>query len=332
MGKVDNDDDEEVTTKKKSFLGRSIKIGSIKITYGFMLFVMIVFGVFFIYGKIEDNSKQKEIEERQAEIERRQRLAEANKDTNVETEEERERRHLIERFGEPPEGFMWDDEGDLYSLTSDDKSAEDVLYTFLRAVSMEDFSTGLKYSKRSSIINKYENYYSGEDKDADYYGIFLRKQYKIALQSIEAVSVEDQSVNAKGTTVVTMRVKVLDLTDKDFWKSDQDNLFNNIRNYKRNEEDSTKANQYVYDYLYNSYVSGAVGKREVLVTFTLGKINNQGKENTSGWLVTDDSELLHHLLYEEGVNVAKYISDSYNTWLDEQLDIEEQERQAQEGY
>ena len=327
--KQDNEDGKE----KRGFLSRTLKIGKFEVSYGIFLIVIIIAGFFFVSDQMDKKAEQDEIKRQEAEVKRQQELAAWNAQhgqTEEVSEEEQEKQRLIERYGEPPEGFMWNDDGELYSLTSDDKPAEDVLYTFVKALSMEDFATALKYSTKSSILKKYDSYFSGDDKDANYYSIFLRKEYKLALTSVEVLSVEESSISATGTTVLSVRLRVLDLSDKDFWRDDQEELFNNIRAYKSGEKDSTKANQYIYDYIYESYLNGRVGKREVVVNFTLSKGKPQARVNTYGWLVTDDSELLHYLLYEEGVNVAQAIVEEYTLWLDDTLTKEQQARDEEE--
>lgn len=286
-----------------------------------------IVGVITIATLISNHEKNKELAERQAEAEARLEAAEAQATEEPVTEElsdeELEKQQLIEKFGEPPEGFMWNDEGELYALSDDSKTAEEVLYTYIRSLSIQDFSTAQKYAKTSGTIKQYNNYFDESNTDSDYYLIFLRKEYKLAITSIEILSAEDTAVLADGTTVVSMRLNLLDLTNKDFWKDDAETIYNTLRGYRQTEEDTIKASQYLYDYIYDSYQSGKVPKHEVVCNIKLTK------EYGSGWLVDDDYELVHNLLYEEGVNVYEDIMTNYQEWLDATLDKEQEEKERQ---
>ena len=78
---------------------------------------------------------------------------------------------LIALYGEPPEGYMWNSDGELYVIGSDELNCEEVIYSYVRALSILDFSTAGQYSAYGTIINRYRGYY--ED-DAEY-GIFRGK-------------------------------------------------------------------------------------------------------------------------------------------------------------
>lgn len=282
--------------------------------------VFIILGVLvllvFVGSMVSSNKEDKEKQERQAELDKRaaeaEKRLEAKKDID---KDELVRQKLIEKFGEPPEGFMWNDEGELYALSDDGKTAEEVVYTYIRAISMQDFSTAQKYAKKSQIIRSYNRYYD-DAFDADYYNLFLRKQYKFSLLSIELVETTDSAVFADGTTIISMKLKVLDLTNKDFWRPDAETIYKTVRSYKKDESDDTKSNQYLYDYVYNKYEDGTVGKKEVVVGFKLTK------KFGSGWLIEDDSELNHHLLYEEGLDIVPYIRENFAEWLDQTVEAE----------
>lgn len=228
---------------------------------------------------------------------------------------------LSEQYGEAPEGFEWDYTGNLVALgNDDDSSCEDVVYMFMRALSILDFSTAEKYSSGSKVVSEYKHYYSDvANSITDYYSSFLRKQFKKSITSIEVVSISDKAVFSDGSEYVTLNLNVLDLTDKDFWLKDKDALYSTMRTYKETESDDTKMKQYVYDYIYSKYEDGTIGKHPITVELVVSK------QNGSGWLVSGDGELNSNLKYENGVNTAEYIIDSFEDWyqettLKEQLD------------
>ena len=214
---------------------------------------------------------------------------------------------LRARYGNPPEGFEWSEDGSLVSLGNSDLNAEDVMYNYIRALSLLDFSTAQRMSSNSQVYAKYSSFYEDVN-DSDYYSEFLRKQFKQSLVSIEILDVTDTAVLADGTKYITIYLNVLDLPDKNFWEKDRQKIFETLRVYSETESDSIKANKYVYDYVYDAYSNGTIGKRKVTIELVVGK--------TAGgnWLVTNDAELYRVLAYQEGVDVAKYIISEYSEW------------------
>lgn len=228
---------------------------------------------------------------------------------------------LTAQFGEAPDGFEWDYTGNLVALgNDDDATCEDVIYMFIRSLSILDFSTAERYSDNSEVVSSYKDYYSTVSNTiTDYYSNFLRKQFKKSITSIEINNISDTAVFSDGSQYVTLNLNVLDLTDKDFWEKDKDTIFSKMRTYKETETDDTKMNQYIYDYIYSKYEDGTIGKRPITVELVVTK------QNGGGWLVSGDGELDAALEYENGVDVATYITDSFNTWyrdvtLQEQMD------------
>lgn len=268
--------------------------------------------VIIIASTLSSNAKKKEIAER-----REAAKAENNANLVVDenaglSESEIEQKAYIELWGQPQEGFRWNDNGELVAISSDNLTNEDVIWNYLRALSILDFSTVQKYSNHSLVEATYSGYFSDTNLgSASYFSQFLRKEYKYALTSIEVDSVGNTAVFADGTSIVTVKLKVLDLTNKDFWLEDKDMLFDKLKSLYVTEKDTTKAQQCVYDYIYSAYEDGKVGKRNITVEIKLDKVS------LGGWLVSDDTDLSSALKYEDGVNVASYILDEYNKWFDE---------------
>ena len=227
--------------------------------------------------------------------------------------------NLREKYGNPPEGFKWSVTGDLVAIGSETMTAEDVLYTFLRSLSMLDFYTAQEYSEGSNVVSSYKDYYNNYGIE-DYYDDFLRKQYKYALTTLEILQIGDTAVFADGTENVTVKLNMIDLTNKDFWLKDKETLFDNLYNYNVYQDDDTKADQYLYDYIYKLYEEGSLPKKEVDVEIVLGK--NSG----GGWLVTNDKELDAALGYDWGTDIAKFIQQEYQSYelersLNETLEV-----------
>ncbi len=236
---------------------------------------------------------------------------------------------LEKKYGKPPEGFKWNRRGELEALSDDTLSAEDVVYTFLRSLSILDFSTAQRYSDDSKVAETYQKYYGEVTKDrTNYYKAFLRKQYKLCLETLEINDVADTAVFADGTEMVTINISAIDLTDKDFWKKDKDEIYSQMRVFDETESDNVKKEQYLYDYIYNCYEDGTVAKTEHTVELVLTK------ENGKGWLVSNDSEVNAIISYEKGVNVAEYIEEGFDKWLaktqrEEAREAAKREREAQ---
>lgn len=216
-------------------------------------------------------------------------------------------KNLVKKYGDPPDGFKWSVTGDLVAVGSDTMNAEDVLYTYLRSLSMLDFYTAQEYSEDSNVVSTYQDYYANYGIE-DYYDDFLRKQYKYALTTLEILQIGDTAVFADGTENVTVKLNMIDLTDKDFWLKDKDTLFDTLFNYKVYQDDDTKADQYLYDYIYKLYEKGSLPKKEVDVEIVLGKSAG------GGWLVTNDKELDAALGYDWGTDIAKFIQDEYQQY------------------
>ena len=266
--------------------------------------------VFIIISTISSNSNKKEIAERQAAADAANQNIQQTADANAGlSNAEVEQNAFIKVWGNPPDGFRWKDDGTLTAVSSDNLTNEDVIWNYLRGLSILDFSTVQKYSSHSLVESTYSGYFSDSNLgSSSYYAQFLRKEYKYALTSIEVDSVGNTAVFADGTSIVTVKLKMLDLTDKDFWQADKDTIFNKLKSVYTSEKDTAKAQQYVYDYIYSAYEDGKVGKRDITIELKLDKVS------LGGWLVSDDTDLNSALKYEEGVNVASYILEQYSDW------------------
>lgn len=302
--------------------GFSIKIAGF--TLGTKFFVIVGLVILFIF--VNDQMKKKEEAEALAAEEARMKEL-MSQDFSIESQEldfhAQMQAELTKQYGNAPEGFEWDYLGNLVAVGNDDEAtAEDVLYMYMRALSILDFSTASKYAEDSSVISSYEDYYTDYGL-TDYYSNFLRKQFKKSITSLEVEGVTDVAVFADGTKHITLSINLLDLTDKDFWQPVKEDLWQQLRVYKETEEDNVKLEQCVYDFIYQCYEDELVGKRNVTIELVVTK------DNGGGWLIGSDTELNAMLQYENGVDVAAYILDEFDWWYQE-TKLKEQMKEVQE--
>ena len=301
--------------EKKDYL---FKLGGFKISKKMCIIAVIIIAIIIVKSYYDDYTEKQEIKKRNEEA-----LAAKQANMPAETEplsaHDQRQASLIKRFGEPPEGFEWATNGTLVAKGEDSESTcEDVVYTFLRSLSILDFSTAQRYSTNSLVIKIYQKYYSDTANSlTNYYKNFLRKQFKQSLTTLEINSINDTAVFADGTEYVSINVSALDLTDKSFWEKDKESLFNELRVYLETEKDKTKVDQRIYEYVYSKYEDGTIGKKDYDIELVVSK------ENGEGWLVSGDGELESILRYEKGIDVAAYIRGQFDKWYQKTL-MEEQ--------
>jgi hypothetical protein len=222
---------------------------------------------------------------------------------------------LRKSFGTPPEGFIWDLNGKSVSLGDKSKSSEDVLYTYIRALSTLDLATAQKYSRDAKVVETYNDYFSKANANqADYQEQFMRNMYKLALTSIEITGVESSSKFASNKSVYTVTISMLDLTAKDFWEDDKENLFKKMSGYESKENDSTKLEIFLYDYILNYYKTPLAVKRTISIDITLERY----PDIDSGWLVSIDKDIDDAARYSSGTLVTSYITEQFRQWTIEQ--------------
>lgn len=287
-----------------------IKLGTFYVKKKTLLILAIVVGVIAIINIYNNSMEKKEVAARKLAEAQRLAAAQGNQEDGFELSYAQQLQlKLREQYGDPPEGFEWDILGNLIPLSTDDLSYEDIVYTYCRACSVLDFSTAQKVASDSSIIERMNSYYSDISKDlTDYENNFYRKQFRYALNSMEIVSLDDIAIFADGDIIATVTVNVLDLTDKDFWLPDKEEIFSYMWTYDKTETDSVKKNQYVYEYILSKYADNSIPKRKHVIDLKISKGNG------SGWLVSNDKELCDLLTYELGLDVKRYICDEYEQW------------------
>lgn len=271
---------------------------------GIVLLIILI-----ICANVSAKNKEEEARRRQAEAEA-EALANANAyQTPEEIDMDAElQKAYTESFGVAPEGFIWNADGTLQAISNNNITAEDTAYHFMRGLSTLDFSVAEKYSDTSTVVDTYNNYYNISSSQ-NYYTQFLRKMYKQCLLSIEINEVLDSAVFADGSRIITFSVNILDLTNKDFWKKDEETIYGSLYAYDQTESDGVKADQYIYGYALGYYSSENAKKRTVQVDLRLEK------QKDGGWLVVDDNDLNMICSYEYGVNITEYVKRSYEDWV-----------------
>ena len=233
--------------------------------------------------------------------------------TSSSTEElsdyEMEQLRLIKRFGDAGKGYRWSDDGTRLALGDPNLTETEVAYTFLRSVSTLDFATAQKYAYNSKVLNTVNTYFS-KDSDFTYDESFKKSMYQEVLLSLEPISVINSATFADNKANIAMKVKVLDLSNKDFWLSDTDEIYSALTSYGKTEQDSVKARNYLYDYVLNYWRSEQAVKKEVQINLVL----TQTKEG--GWLVNIDTDLDNYAKYVEGETVVNNILKSYQEYMD----------------
>lgn len=296
--------------QKKPF---KIKIAGFTFGKTQIIIFLAIIGIIVISSLVSKHNADKEAvkraEEAQAKVEAALAQSSTGDNTNLSIHDQIQQQ-LAQQFGDAPEGFEWGYTGELVPLGNDDEATcEDVVYMYIRALSILDFSTAERYSIDSAVIKDYQNYYGiVSNSITNYYDNFLRKQFKASLTSLEIESIKDTAVFSDGTEYVTLVVNALDLQDKDFWRGIEKDLWEQLRVYKETEEDDTKMEQCVYNYILDCYEDGSIGKRKYTIELVVSKGNG------SGWLVSGDKELDAILTYENGIDVANYIIDAFEEW------------------
>lgn len=231
------------------------------------------------------------------------------------SESELQQQALIQAFGEPPAGFRWDDEGNPVPISDSTLTGEEVVFNYLRSLSILDMANAAKYAKVSTVLNTYDSYYELSE-SSEYRNQFARKLYSEVITSIEVDSVERTAVFANGRRIFTVNIDLLDLSNKDFWRDDSEEIFTTLRSYLSNEEDSVKAEQYIMGLILDYFSGDDAKKRTVQVDIVLDKVR------LGGWLVVDDADLNTACTYKDGTSVYQAIMSEYAKWLSDVLEAE----------
>jgi len=216
---------------------------------------------------------------------------------------------LVKSYGKVPKGYIWNTDGTLLSLGDKTKSAEDVVYSYLNGIRTLDFSMAQKYSRGSSVVKAYQDYFNSNVQDTDYFDSFMRGMYKQSLLSLKVESILDNSIFAENKQVFTVKVSMLDLTSKDFWEKDKHDIYKNLYVYSSDESDATKGEMYLYDYVLGYYQS----KEAKMRTFTINLTLEKYPDLKTGWLVSIDTDINSACNYSDGTLMINYINKMYSS-------------------
>ena len=131
--------------------------------------------------------------------------------------------------------------------------------------------------------------------------------YRLCLLSMQVEGIDNTTVFAENKQVFTVRVSMLDLTQKEFWLDDKLEIYKNLRIYGSDQGDDTKSEIYLYDYINRYYESEQAKRREVRFDITLQKY----PDLDTGWLVCIDTDVDSACRYADGTLVVNYIRQLY---------------------
>jgi hypothetical protein len=287
------------------------KLGELVVNNTKITVILVVLGIVFFLGVGVYISYQAKLEEdaRQARMEEARQASESSSESAdsllIQVQPD-----LVDKFGSVPEGFIWDMDGTVLSLGDQSMSAEDVVFAYLQGLSSLDISTVQRYSRRSSVVERYGSYFDSTDKTTDYTDQFMRGMYRESLLSLQSKGIESNAVFAENKQVFTINLRLLDLTDKDFWRHDQMEIYENLYMYYSDESDSTKSDMYLYEYILDYYQSGDAQLRDITVDITVQRY----PDLDSGWLVSVDTDVDSACIYKEGNLVVSYIKEQYRDY------------------
>ena len=141
--------------------------------------------------------------------------------------------------------------------------------------------------------------------------------YRQSLLSIQIDGIENSSNFAENKMVFTVKAKMLDLTQKDFWKGDKLEIYKNLKVYDSDESDSTRADIYLYDYISRYYSSDDAELRDVTFDLTVQRY----PDLNTGWLVSVDTDVDSACRYADGKLVVSYIHELYRDEGEEYLEV-----------
>lgn len=263
--------------------------------------------IIFIRGGI--SARNEKLKQEEADALTQQLLEEANQ--GVTDEEDsllmQMQPELVKSFGKVPDGFIWESDGTLLSLGDKSMSAEEVVYSYFRGLASLDISTVERYSRDSKVVESYSTYFDSKNKNTDYMDQFLRNMYKECLLSLQIQGIDSNAVFAANKQVFTVNAKMLDLTNKDFWKKDEMEIYKNLYLYDQDESDTTKSDMYLYSYILDYYESDEALLRDVTFDITVEKY----PDLDSGWLVSIDNDVDDACSYKDGKLVVSYMKELY---------------------
>lgn len=292
-----------------------------------LVITLLIVGVFvfMFYTMVQRwNYERSQAEEEGVETEEISKGASSSNDTIINKQYQNildAQESLVRSYGALPDGFLWSLDGKVLSVGDKSMTAEEVVYAYFNGLSNLDILSVQRYSRGSSVVLRYESYFDSSKSNNSYNLKFLRDVYREALMSLQVNEIMSSTVFAENKTVFTLKAKMLDLSDKDFWQEDKDSIYKNLYIYNL-ESDSAKYQNFIYDYVISYYRSGSAKLRDVTFDITLEKFMN----TDSGWLVSIDADVDDACSYKNGNLIVDYIFKNY-----ESRGRNEMERREKEG-
>lgn len=224
---------------------------------------------------------------------------------------------LNQKYGQPPQGYIWDNLGNPLSLGVADMSSEDVVYTYVQALSKLDVGVAQKLSRGTRTVATLSDFSNSKlsSSQVDLAKNYERDVLSASLLSMKNEGVETTSVYAENKRVYNVNITLIDLSDKTFWEKDRDAIMDTVYNLDRNQSDLTQAQQYVNNYVLDYYKSGEAKTRTVTVALTLEKY----PDLNTGWLVSIDDDLNTYATLDDGKPVNEFIMSEYRQYKQQRM-------------
>jgi hypothetical protein len=196
---------------------------------------------------------------------------------------------LEERFGKPPAGYIRDWEGSLISKGDKSKTAEQVTYAYLKAISTLDMATAQKYSRGALVVKDYNSYFDTSTSSASTStNTYQENLFRQAMLSVQVKDLGDTTSFAGNKHNFTANISVLDLQSTDFINGDMLNtLSQEVEQHGGITTDDSEGAKYLQNWIINYYKSDKAPRTNVSVTLTVQKY----PDLNTGWLVSIDKQL-----------------------------------------
>lgn len=220
--------------------------------------------------------------------------------------------------------YYIDEFGEKIYTGNAELTAEDVVYGYVKSLSLLDFTTALTYLNcDSSVINGYidrDYSYEGVDSGSSISYNFTHKIYKQVLLNMVIDSIVDKVI-MPDNYIITLKIKHLDLNNTEFWKVDKEEIFNKLMMYKldTSETSEDKANEYLAN-----YIKGYFDKPEAPTKISEIEIKLD-KTMSGAWLISDEVDLYGICSYNDGSLIITDINESFNEWYDGKISEQEAE-------
>lgn len=205
--------------------------------------------------------------------------------------------------------YYFDEYGNKYIKGDTEMTYEDVIYAYIKSLSLLDFNSALNYvGSKSTVVSEYEalNFNSNNNSTT----ALKSKIYKKMVSSLLVEDIVD-TVILPNKYVVTLNISHLDFNNKEFWTGFENDIFKELKMYREDRSISDvngRAYNYVLEYVNTLY------DHEEAPTIT-SEIELTIERNKFGsWLISNDSDLLTLCSNNNGTYLTLVITDKFNSW------------------